>query len=502
MSFSRSNHNRGKETTGIYFWLFVSIHTLLWTVGPYLSRHSIPHDTLESISWGLEWQLGYHKHPFLTAWLCAGVSTLFGTGWSVYLLAQIAVSTTFFAAWQLAKKLLPAQQALIATLILEGVLFYNINSFNLTPDTLQSPLWALLALFFYQAVSTQKMGYWLLTGLTAALCIVTKYQALLLLLPLLLLCCFNPYSRISFKKPGLYAALALFLLLITPHLLWLYQHDFITLTYAEHASADYTADKTTLNHLSYPLRFLANAFIEVAGTVLLLCPFYGRIREPINLNTFQWQFLLTLCLGPLLLSLLLGLITGDYFPPRWLTPYFFPFGILAVVLVKPYCTPTRLHYFSILLILFSLLLFAARICSYTLLPRAQSDAFLPNQEIAQHLEKLWHDQYHQPLAYVAGSNYLVASIVPYMHDKPEPYFSWAKDESPWINEALMKKKGALFIWDQGSNYVWDNDSKNLTSLPTPIQQRYPSLKIIPNLVFYRLSDQKPISIGVAILPPS
>src|SRR5580704_12288122 len=144
-----------------YFWLFIFIHTLIWTHGPSLLSPTLRHDALEGITWGLQWQLGYSKHPFLTAWLCAGVTQLFGaTGWPIYLLAQLAVSITFIAVWKLAQQILPPLHALIAALILEGVLFYNINSFNFTPDTLQSPLWALLSLFFYQALTKQTLSHW------------------------------------------------------------------------------------------------------------------------------------------------------------------------------------------------------------------------------------------------------------------------------------------------------------------------------------------------------
>lgn len=129
------------KNTRYYFWLFILLHTIIWTIGPALLRPTIPHDTLEGITWGLQWQWGYNKHPFLAAWLSAGITQFFNTtGWPVYLLAQLAVSTTFFAVWKLAKLILPHTHALIAALILEGVLFYNINSFNFTPDTLQVAL--------------------------------------------------------------------------------------------------------------------------------------------------------------------------------------------------------------------------------------------------------------------------------------------------------------------------------------------------------------------------
>lgn len=491
------------KNTTYYFWLFILVHTLIWTLGPSLFKPTAPHDTLEGITWGLQWQLGYNKHPFLTAWLCAGVTRLFGAvGWPVYLLAQLAVSTTFIAVWKLAQHILPLMHALIATLVLEGVLFYNINSFNFTPDTLQSPLWALLSLFFYQALIKQNLSNWLYTALFAALCVCTKYQVALLLLPMFLFCLFNPLARQSFKKPQIYCSLIIFLLLITPHLIWLYQHHFITMTYATEISSDYTQNKTLFTHFTNPLGFFINSLIDVAGLFILLWPFYkkNKIQPQTRINSFQWQFLIFIGLGPLILSFLLCCLTGDYFPPRWSTPYFFSLGILAISYLKPSLSKTQLIQFVITLVLFSCLLFFTRMSTLIFFPRKNSDAFLPNQQIALSLSKLWQEQYHTPLPYLAGSHYLVTGVIPYMADRPIPYLSWDPEDSSWINEKELHRQGGLFIWDEGGNYTWDKQSKLHTQLPKSVLERFPKLKKVPNYIFYSLSDNQPIVIGVAILP--
>lgn len=477
------------------------VHTILWTIGPYWLRPSLPHDTLEGITWGLQWQWGYSKHPFLTAWLCAVFFKIIPNDWSVYLLAQLAVVTTFLAVWQLAKQFLPIKQALVATLVLEGVLFYTINSFNLTPDTLQSPLWALLTLFFYQALTKENRYYWLLTGFFAALCVCTKYQVIVLLLPMLFFCCFNSKARAQFKKPGIYWALGCFLLVLSPHLIWLYQHDFMTLVYAQQISAEYTSDKTFFNHFLHPMMLLANGLFQVLGAFILLWPFYSKKITSINLASFQWQFLLIIGLGPLVLSLFLCAISGDYFPPRWLTPYFSLIGIIAVSLLQPELTQRNLKKFTKSFILFFLVLFTARMISLVPQVKPENDAFLPNQTMASALSKVWHYYYHDSLPYIAGSNYLVSMVAPYLEDKPVPYLSWQKDKNTWIKEADLRKKGALFIWDEGGNYGWDNDSLIYAPLREIIQGRFPELIILPQFTFYRLSNKRPIIIGAAILPP-
>lgn len=453
----------------------------------------------------MQWQLGYNKHPFLTAWLNAGITQLFdAVGWPVYLLSQLAILITFWATWKLAQHFLPPMHALIAALALEGVLFYNINSFNLTPDTLQSPLWALSALVFYRALTTQKIRYWLCTGLVAALCVCTKYQAALLLLPMFILCLFNPDARKSFNKSGIYYGITFFLLLISPHIFWLIQHDFISVTYALKTPEDYTRHNTSLGHLTYPLRFLLNNVFDVMGLFILFWPFYKANKIQLEMSRFQWQFLLFIGLGPNLLSILLCVLTGNYFAPRWATPYYFSLSILLMACLQPKLTKDTIRRFAVSLICLSSALFAARMLTLTIFPRTNSDAFLPNQQIALTLSRIWHEHYHTPLPFIAGSNYLVTGITPYLPDypRPIPYLNWSQSSSPWVNENELRIKGGLFIWDEGFNYCWDKESSSVHAQLNPsVTGRFPMLKLLPTLTFYRISNNQPVTVGVAILPP-
>jgi hypothetical protein len=322
---------------------------------------------------------------------------------------------------------------------------------------------------------------------------------------MLLFCLLNPTARSSFKQSGVYWALGTFFLLISPHLVWLYQHDFITLTYARSIAREYTGTYTFFNHITYPALFLANGLFAVSAVFILLWPFYASLlsknRPQWTVTSFQWQFLIALGLGPFLVSLILCLLNGDYFPPRWTTPYFFLVGIMTIGYLRPKLNAQQIKRFALTFVLFSVLLFIVRMVSLTLIPRAENDAFLPNQEIAHAVEQIWHQHYHTPLAYIAGSNYLVAMITPYTQDKPKPYLSWIKNQNPWINEADLRKKGALFVWDEGRHYTWDSDSKTYAHPPQSVLDQFPRLIILPEAVFYRASDHEKITVGIGLLPP-
>ena len=48
--------------------LFLFFHLIIWTLIPSISNTNLPLDTIEALAWGNELQLGYDKHPPLSAW--------------------------------------------------------------------------------------------------------------------------------------------------------------------------------------------------------------------------------------------------------------------------------------------------------------------------------------------------------------------------------------------------------------------------------------------------
>jgi 4-amino-4-deoxy-L-arabinose transferase-like glycosyltransferase len=482
-----------------FFYLFLILHTVLWTAGPALTRFSLPHDTLESISWGLQWQWGYNKHPFLAAWLTAGIVKLLqSVDWPVYFLAQLSISLTFFTSWRMALKFLPPVHAIIAALLLDGITFYNINSFNFTPDTLQLPLWILCSLFVYRSFDKNKIMDWLFLGLFAALSILCKYQSALILVSIFAFSLINNKARAAYKKPGIYLAMLCFFLLLLPHLIWLYHNEFITI---EYALAGGVSEGESHYQIVHAFQFILSCFVSVLGLFILLWPFYKAEKISLKLSQLQNSFLVFVGLGPIILTLMLAFISGAHFPARWATPYFSFLGIISLVLIKPKIDNNNLKRFFISLVILSLSLWTVRMSTLTVLQRNKSDAWLPNAEIARTLEQLWSKKSLKPLSYLAGSHYLVANTLPYMQKNPIPFFNWSLKESPWVNLSDFKQKGGLFIWDLDKNYDWDKSKETLLFDSSELKQTYPSLELIGIYHFYTHGKKKrAISIAIARLP--
>jgi 4-amino-4-deoxy-L-arabinose transferase-like glycosyltransferase len=481
-----------------WFFLFIFIHIFAWTLTPIFVRFNLPMDAIEGATWGHQLEWGYDKNPFMNGWLTELAVFIGGTsGWAVYLFSQLSVALGFFAVWQISKKMLPAAYALLSVVLLEGIQYYNFHAIDFNDNTLEVGLWGLTTLFFYKALSQKNNGWsWVLTGLFAGLGMMTKYYTALLLLPMLLLLLQNPTTRQQFKKMPIYWGSFIFLVIITPHIIWLFQHDFVTLNYA--IDRVYSPPSWH-NHVFYPIQFVWQQFEAVLPAIILLSIlFIGKksITHPakINITSFDKAFLWYVGVGPLLLTVVLSAILGMKLRAGWGQPLFSLWGIIFISLVQPTIYPAQVYRFMILL--FCLIGLSITGYSSALIRAPEpSSANFPGKIIAAELTKDWQEKYHTPLHYVAGTRWIAGNIAFYSPDKPTVYIDWNKKFSPWIDEKQMKKTGAIFVWDL-------SDGKTVPA--AEIKARFAGLSNIEtqHYTWLRNKNMPPIEILVAWLAPN
>lgn len=384
---------------------------------------------------------------------------------------------------------------MLTVLLLEGVQYYNVHAIDFNDNTLELGLWALTALFFYKALQSQAWRDWILTGVFAGLGMMTKYYTAMLLLPMLMFLLVNPLGRVSFMRAPLYAGLAVFLGIMTPHVVWLFSHDFVTVNYALDRVS---AEPAWFNHFNYSALFAweqLEAFIPPILLALLLLigrrPLLANPRVPIT--PFNQQFLWYVGMGPFLFTVLLSAVMGIRLRAGWGEPLLSLWGIILIAWLQPRMTMQRFYRFAV--VFFSLL--GVTLFLYaTALIRAEepSSANFPGKIIAMQLTRLWHETHHSPLPYVAGSRWLAGNVAFYSQDKPRVYINWDKKLSPWVDEQRLLKRGAVFVWDESE----DNEPS-----VAEIKARFARLGAVQIMHFSWLRNQrsKPVQVTVALLPP-
>jgi hypothetical protein len=454
---------------------------------------------LEGITQGLQYQLGYNKHPFLSMWIMAAIYQLsMHHDWILYLFAQCLMCIGFFYIYQLSRLFVSDALALIATILPQGILFYNQESFNLTPDSFQIPFWAATCYYFYQALDKNELKDWLILGILSAACFLIKYQFVILFIPLFLFCLSHPSTRQIFKEKGFYLSLITFLLLLCPHFYWLAHHQFLSFNYALNVTKTYQA-----NTLPSCLEFILGTIATTGLVFILYLPFFYSQRISLDLSKFKKQFILCLSFGPWLTTLFISIINNENLVCRLLTPYFSFFGLFLVSFY-----PIALNRKNCSQFLIMLLIEISILTSLAFLPfhrSSRSDAYLPNPEIAANIEHIWHDKYHQPLKFLAGSRYLVASILPYMHDNVTPFFSLNNNHNTWTSLNQIKHQGGIFIIDYNGQYCWDQESIVFSgpSISSQVALQFPNHEILPLLKFQRVKQHPgEIWVQVILIPPS
>ena len=45
------------------FYIFITLHLIIWTAIPSLTNYNLPLDTIEALAWGSNLDWGFNKHP-------------------------------------------------------------------------------------------------------------------------------------------------------------------------------------------------------------------------------------------------------------------------------------------------------------------------------------------------------------------------------------------------------------------------------------------------------
>ncbi len=457
------------------FWGFVSLHLIVWTLLPTLLRSTLPIDALEGFVWGSQLEWGYDRNPWLNGWLTRLAMEIGGHhGWMTYLFSQLFVVMAFWSVWQLGLRILSPWRALIGVLMLEAIQYYTLAAVNFNDNVLELGLWPLLALYFYQAVTRQNLGNWIAVGIIASLAFMAKYYTAIYLLSLLIFLLIEPKARVSFKQRNFYIGLFVAFLIILPHCIWLLFNHFEPIAYAMNRVSDnthitfwYYIQPTVKFALMQLLNFLGAAFL-----LLLIIP--KKFFIPSSLD-FNKRFLWIVGTGTYFLTLIIALITGWQLHILWGMPLLSLLGLLLLTYIRPNLSPRKLtQFFTAVFVVF--LGYALAYSIPMMRVNNHSSGNFPAAAISNQVLQLWQQQYHRPLQYVAGDRYLAGYISLYADHHPAVYMDWDQNKSPWIDEAKLRREGAVFVQSV------KDDGKEF---PASVMQRFPQLQVQPIQTFQR-----------------
>jgi 4-amino-4-deoxy-L-arabinose transferase-like glycosyltransferase len=430
---------------------FLALHFVVWTVLPTLLYANLPLDLIEALTYGREWQLGSDKLPPLPWWLIEIMYRTFGVDIAYYATAQVTIIITFALVFATARPLLGATGALLAVLIIDGLHYFQYTAAKFNHDVIQLPFWALAGYAFHAALKRKFLTDWLLLGLAVGGALWAKYFVALLVVPYALFLLFDRDARRALATPGPYLALVVAAIVITPNLVWLFQHDFSTFAYGEARAATV---RGWFDHFVHPAMFAVSQIFFLIPSFFIASPLLyprPRVDQRIAVDAFDRRIVTLIALGPGISTIALSAISGRGAVAMWGYPLWLFLGLWIVMVVAPQLTAERVNrvvgawafVFAVLAIAF--------VVNYSVLPlidHRYRAVFYPGDTLAAALTQRFHAATGRKLTYVIGSMWDGGNLAHYSTDQPHVLIDGRLRRAPWIDMNDLRAKGAMLVWTQ------------------------------------------------------
>ena len=427
----------GKEKK--IFYLLCLYHLIIWTAVPYFSNKNLPLDVIEALAWGQDFNLGYNKHPPLSAWIPGFFFKIFGNkDWIYYLLSQVFIVISFIFLWKLSSFFFKKKsQILLSILSIEGIAFYTFETPQFNVNICQIPLWIGTVYFFLKSIKKNKISDWIFLGAFSALGFLTKYIFAYLLISLFFYLIFILIKDKKIKLNFFYALL-IFFLIITPHFIWLTQNNFTTIYYALKRGG--LNEVSIYNHLLNPFKFLINQIIILLPFILLIYLLVKKVKIKLTLNNEKFIFLLFSFLLPFILILITSIITGSRIRTMWMIPFYSLIGIFFIFLYQDQINLKKSKNFIFLLIIFLVLspiLYSLRSIY------SDSRTGYEGKKIAIEIEKEWKNFSKEKIYHVGFSEWYAGNLSYHLNNRPKVFLE--------ENNDFYKKPAVIIAKDVGTS---------------------------------------------------
>ncbi|MDC2983936.1 glycosyltransferase family 39 protein [Candidatus Pelagibacter sp.] len=408
-----------KRNINNIFYIFATTHLILWTVVPTITNSNLPLDTIEALAWGSNLDWGFNKHPPLSAFFPEVFFQIFGPqDWAYYFLSQIFVVISFFIIFKLSNEILnDGILSLLSVFLIEGIYFYNFTTPEFNVNVCQLPFWCLTVYYTWKIYNSKKIDLYdcILLGAVAAFGILSKYLFIYLLIAVDLLFAYLIFFKKSKKFDFKYlVSLEVFFVILIPHIIWLFNNDFITIKYGfARAGLD---EGQIINHLKYPLLFTLKQIGILVPFLILVWLLIKKIPKKFNLKDEKLLFLVFINLVPITLVFMTALITGSKIRTMWMTPFYLFFGTLFIYILKDRINIKKLNSFLkgfIFLFLLSPILYG-----YVSISQTDKRTDYPGRDIAIKVQMAWHEQHDEPIKYVLGDEWAAGNLSYHINSRP------------------------------------------------------------------------------------
>ena len=402
------------------FFIFALSHLIIWTLIPSLTNKNLPLDTIEALAWGSNLDWGFNKHPPMSAFFSEVFFKIFGPfDWAYYFLSQIFVLIAFFYVFKLANEILGnIKLSLISVFLLESIYFYNFTTPEFNVNVCQLPFWSLVVYYSWKIYDRKNIEFidCFLVGLFAAIGFLSKYLFIYLLISIDLLFIYLIFIKKTKKFDFKYLiTIEVFLVLLIPHLIWLFNNEFITFVYAFKRTG--LEETGIISHIKHPIIFLFKQLGILIPFFFLIWLLIKKIKFKINFKDKKLLFLFSISILPIVLIFITSLMMGSKIRTMWMTPFYLFFGVLFVYIFQTQINLKRIHSF---LYGFLILFFLSPILySYVSLSQTDKRTDYPGKEIATKVQIIWSQDFDNEIEFVTGDEWKAGNLSYHLKSRPK-----------------------------------------------------------------------------------
>jgi 4-amino-4-deoxy-L-arabinose transferase-like glycosyltransferase len=314
--------------------LTLAAYLVLWTIYGTIAKsgQGLHPDMTELLDWSRHLAWGYKHPPLAAAIVWAWFSAFPVAGWSYYLLAMLMPTLTLWIVWRLSADYLDIEKRIFGLALLTLVPFFNFHALKFNVNTVLMPLWAATTLWFLRGYATRSPLYAALAGAGAAAAMLGKYWSIFLIAGLVAAALIDKRRNAYFRSAAPWITVAVGVIVIAPHLVWLVQHNFEPFGYAIYVHGEKTFADVAYSALGY----LAGSAGYVAIPVIIALA--ARRPSGATLADMVWpagpdrRLAAAAFWGPLLLPVVGALASGTDITSLWSMS---AWTLLPVLLLSP-----------------------------------------------------------------------------------------------------------------------------------------------------------------------
>ena len=396
------------------FHYFLLTHLAVWTLIPSITNHNLPLDTIEALAWGSNLDWGFNKHPPLSALVVKIFYQIFGSqDWVYYFLSQLFVISAFYFVFKLSKEILNTEKhALLSVLLLEGIFFYNFTTPEFNVNVCMLPFWAMTAYYAYKCLKDNLAKDYVILGIVAAFGFLSKYLFIYLLIGIKVFYIFyikKNNFKINYIIPGI-----IFLLILTPHLIWLTDNNYITITYGLKRTGEI---KNYLDHIILPLTFLVKQIGILIPFFILLFFLTKNLKTNFPFKDQNLLYLLSIAILPIALIFFTSVIMGAKIRTMWMTPFYLFIGTFFIYLFQNYIDINKLKSFNFIFIF--LFLLSPFLYGYVSISQTNKRTDYKGKEIAKEVERNLIKLKYNNVMSVAGNEWIAGNLCYHLKYRPK-----------------------------------------------------------------------------------